>query len=151
MSGATGGSQVAEIGVDEFEARLCGMHGGTEVGDIIKFFREAAELAGPVVWRAHLAESGGWGIAGKREKRVFCRFDPKPTVPHVCAQIAGASEDDLKAAGTVHRRKDGKPWVDVRDLRGAKVLEPLIFRAYREAGVALGARAKVDRARPLGG
>ncbi len=95
--------------------------------------REAAAKAGPVVWRAHSTSGGGWGITGKRDRRTFCSFDPKPSVPHVCASVPGADEHELKTVGTVHLRKNANPWVDVKDLRGAGCLEPLILRAYAAA------------------
>ncbi len=70
---------------------------------------------------------------GKRGKRVFCKFDPKPQVPHVGADVPGASESELMRAGRLHRPKDARAWVDIVDMRGAKVLEPLIARAYAAA------------------
>lgn len=66
---------------------------------------------------------------------MFCQFDPKPKANHVCASILGADEIDLKDAGTVHNRKNSRPWVDIKDMRGAKLLERLILRAYAAAGV----------------
>ncbi len=119
-----------EIDVQEFEERLNSRECSQSVRETVAALRKAAEQAGPVTWRAHSTPNGGWGITGKRVKRVFCQFDPKPAVLHVCARIPGADESELKAAGTVHPRKNAMPWVDIKDTRGAKVLEPLIARAY---------------------
>ena len=106
------------------------------MSEVVALLRNLAESAGPMTWRAHSTPGSGWGITAKRDGRVFCRFDPKPTVPHVCVQIKGASEDELKVAGTVHRRTNAEPWVDVNNVRSARLLEPLIARAYASVGVA---------------
>jgi hypothetical protein len=131
-----------EIEISEFDERLNSQACSQVIRDIVALLREAANQAGPVVWRAHSTPGGGWGITGKRANRVFCRFDPKPTVPHVCVSVRGADDDGLKAAGTVHRRKNAESWVDVKDTRGARRLEPLIARAYAAAGVAPGHDAR---------
>lgn len=118
-----------EISTNEFDDRLNSLECSQEIRDILTYLRETAEQAGTVSWRAHSTPGSGWGITGKLSGRLFCRFDPKPSVPHVCAFIRGAAERELEAAGTVHRRKSGGPWVDIRNMRDAKVLEPLIARA----------------------
>lgn len=124
-----------EVDISEFDERLNSRECGQAIRDIVARLRAAADQVGAVVWRAHSTPGGGWGITGKRAKRVFCRFDPKPSVPHVCVSVTGADEASLKAAGTVHRRKNAESWVDIRDVRGAKLLEPLIGQAYAAAVV----------------
>ena len=124
---------MAEIDLKEFQERLRRQECSQTIRDVVDFLMKAAERAGPTEWRAHSTPGGGWGITGKRGKRVFCKFDPKPQVPHVGADVPGASESELMRAGRLHRRKDARPWVDIEDMRGAKVLEPLIARAYAAA------------------
>jgi len=126
-----------EINLKEFDERLNSMECSQAIREIVAALRKAAEQAGPTSWIAHSGSGGGWGIRGKRDRRLVCQFDPKPTALHVCAQVPGADERELKAAGTVHLRKNGSHWVDVRDVQGAKTLEPLIARAYAEAGADL--------------
>ena len=126
-----------ETNLKEFNERLNSLECSQAIREIVAALRKAAEHAGPPSWIAHSGPGGGWGIRGKRDRRLVCQFDPKPTALHVCAQVPDADERELKAAGTVHLRKNGMHWVDVRDVRGARVLEPLIARAYAEAGVAL--------------
>ncbi len=125
-----------EIDVRDFEERLDSGECSQVVRDIVASLRKAAERAGDVAWTAHSALGRSWGIIGKREGRVICRLDVKPQAEHVCVCIPGADDGKLVAAGTVHRRKNAPSWVDIRDTRGAKVLEPLIMRAYAEAGEA---------------
>lgn len=79
---------------------------------------------------------------------MFCRFDPKPSMPHVCASVVGADEEGLKAAGAVHRRKNAESWVDIRDMRGANLLEPLIAQAYAAAGLTLSRHVERALSRP---
>ena len=126
-----------EVDVREFEDRLNSMECSQLIREIVTALRNAARKAGPMLWTAHSGPGGGWGIRGKRDRRLVCQFDPKPTALHVCAQVPGADERELKAAGTVHIRKNGLHWVDIRGVQGAKVLEPLIARAYARAGEAL--------------
>lgn len=137
-----------EINISEFDERLNSLECSQIIRDIVARLRAAADQAGPVVWRAHSTPGSGWGIAGKRANRVFCRFDPKPSIPHVCASVVGADEDGLKAAGTVHRRRNAASWVDIRDMRGANVLEPLIAQAYATAGVAVSRQVEKASSRP---
>ena len=64
----------------------------------------------------------------------MCELDPKPLAGHVCVRITGANDEELKAGGTVHSRKNGRSWVDIADIQGAEAVEPFVGRAYREAG-----------------
>jgi hypothetical protein len=137
-----------EVDIREFDERLNGRECSQVIRDIVARLRKTADQAGPAIWRAHSTPGGGWGITGKRANRVFCRFDPKPSVPHVCVSVVGADEDGLKAAGTVHRRKNAESWVDVADMRGANLLEPLIAHAYAAAGVALNPHVERALSRP---
>jgi hypothetical protein len=127
---------MAEITMKEFDERLNSLECPDSIRQIVGLLRTAAKQAGPVSWRPHATPNGGWGITGKRDGRVFCQFDPKPAALHVCADVVGASDHELMAAGTVHTRKNARSWVDIRDARGVKALEPLIARAYAEAGQA---------------
>jgi hypothetical protein len=90
---------MAEIDISEFDERLNGRECSQVIRNIVACLREAADQAGPVVWRAHSTIGGGWGITGRRAKTVFCRFDPKPSVPHVCVSVVGVDEVGLKAVG----------------------------------------------------
>ena len=137
-----------EVDISEFDERLNSRECSQAIRDIVARLRAAADQAGPVVWRAHSTPGSGWGITGKRANRVFCRFDPKPSVPHVCVSVVGAHEDGLKAAGTVHRRKNAQSWVDIGDMRGASMLEPLIAQAYAAAEVALNRHVERTLSRP---
>ena len=137
-----------EVNISEFNERLNGLECSQIIRDIVARLRAAADQAGPVVWRAHSTPGGGWGITGKSANRVFCRIDTKPSILHVCASIVDADEDGLKAAGTVHRRKNAESWVDIRDMRGANLLEPLIAQAYAAAGVALSRHVERALSRP---
>lgn len=136
------------VDISEFDERLNSRECSQVIRDIVAHLRTAADQAGPVVWRAHSTPGGGWGITGKRVNRVFCRFDPKPSVPHVCVSVVGADEVGLKAAGSVHRRKSAESWVDITNMRGANLLEPLIAQAYAAAGVALSRHAERALSRP---
>src|SRR4051812_22097038 len=100
-----------EVDVNEFDERLNGGECSQALRDIVAHLREAADKAGPVVWRAHSTPAGSWGITGRRVSRVFFRLDPKPSLSHVCVSVVGADENGLKAAGTVHRRKNAESWV----------------------------------------
>jgi hypothetical protein len=137
-----------EVDISEFDERLNSRECRQVIRDIVARLRTAANEAGPVVWRAHSTPGGGWGITGKRANRVFCRFDPKPSVPHVCVCVLGADEVGLKAAGAVHRRKNAESWVDITNMRGANLLEPLIAQAYAAAGVALSRHIERALSRP---
>src|ERR1700730_4006144 len=128
---------MSEVNISESDERLNSLECSQIIRDIVARLRTAADQAGTVVWRAHSTPGGSWGLAGKRANRVFCRFDPKPSIPPVCASVVGADEDGLKAAGTVHRRKNAESWVDIKDMRGANLLESLIAQAYAAAGVAV--------------
>jgi hypothetical protein len=139
---------VPEVDIREFDERLNSREYSREIRDIVALLRRSAEQVGPVIWRAHSTPGGGWGLTGKRANRVFCRFDPKPSVRHVCVSLRGADEDALKAAGTVHRRKNAEAWVDIRNTRGAHLLEPLIAQAY---GAAAGVELKRHARRGVAG
>ncbi len=137
-----------EVDISEFDERLNSRECNQAIRDIVARLRAAADQAGPVVWRAHSTPGGDWGITGKRANRVFCLVDPKPSVPHVCVSVVGADEDDVKAAGTVHRRKNAESWVDIGDMCGANLLGPLIAQAYAAAGVALNRHVERASSRP---
>ncbi len=130
---------MSEITVKQFEERLNSSDCSSVVRTVVYSLRAMAERQEPREWtiRAHSGSGSGWGIEYKRGGLVFCRFDPKPNVEHVCVFVRGAAESDLEGAGKVHRRKNAPPWVDIRDERGAKALEPLIQRAFADAGIAL--------------
>ena len=123
---------MAHVPTTEFDEGLRSVDCSQEIRDIVARLRSAAQQGGPVEWQAH-SNRGGWGIAAKRANRVFCRFDPKPTVPHVCVNILGADDEELNIAGTVHRRKNAPSWVDVCDVPSALLLQPFIARAYHIA------------------
>ena len=117
----------------EFEDRLNSRECTQVIRDVVASLKTAAERAGDVSWSAHSAPGRSWGIIGKRGGRVICRLDLKPQAGHVCVCIPGADDGKLNEAGTVHRRKNAPSWVDIRDTRGASLLEPLIAEAF--AGV----------------
>lgn len=118
-----------EIDIVEFDAKLNGLDGGSELKEIVALLRRAAEQAGIAEWSAHSTAGGGWGVTGRAGRRVVCRFDPKPSVLHVCVCVPQATESELKVAGRVHRRKNGPAWVDVCDLTSAEALVPALVRA----------------------
>lgn len=111
------------------------------LGNLLVLLMRTTEGEDPREWTAHrFVRRGGLGIAYKRGRRVFCRFEPKVKVEHaalslfVRASVLGATESELQRAGTVHQLKDGRLWVAVRGEQGAKALAPLIRRAFRNAG-----------------
>jgi hypothetical protein len=110
------------------------------VGNILALLMRTTEGEGPHEWTGHRFVRPGIGIAYKRGRRVFCRFEPKVKVEHsalslfVRASVLGATEPELQRAGTVHQLKDGRLWVAVRDEQGANALAPLIRRAFKNAG-----------------
>lgn len=125
-----------ELSMKAFEDRLAGMDCTDILRRIVASLRAVAEEDDPKEWTSIADDSGNsWGIRFKRGRSVYLRIDPKPVAGHVCVCIPGAEEDVLKAAGQVHRRKNGAPsWVDVADVRGAALLADQIRQAYRRAG-----------------
>lgn len=136
-----------EIELKDFEERLRSAECSEGIREIVATLRKAAEKAGPVVWRAHSTPNSGWGLTGKRGERTFCSFDPKPRAGHVCVCIRGADEKVLLDAGMVHKRRNDWPWTDIKDLRGARLIEPEIVRAYAAASTQ-GSRQGGDEAVP---
>ena len=128
---------MSEITVEEFEQRLNNSQCSSFVRTLVHSLRAVAERQEPREWtvRAHSGSGSGWGIEYKRGRVVFCRFDP--TAEHVCVRVLGASESELRNAGNVHPRKNAPPWVHVREEQGVRALEPLIRRAFADAGVAV--------------
>jgi len=124
---------MAATDLREFEDRLNGRECTQLIRDVVESLRKAAEQAGDVEWSAHSTPGGGWGLIGRRSGRIFCRFDPKPQAGHVCVSIPSADDTKLNAAGAVHKRKNAPSWVDIRDTRGARLLEPLIAEASAAA------------------
>ena len=126
---------MGEIGLRDFDERLNSGECGQELRTTMATLRAAAERCGPVVWRAHETPGGGWGLTGKRDGRVFCHFDPKPSTPKVCVCIPGATVDELRSLGSPHLRKNAPPWVDILGADSASKIEPLMQRAYSAAGL----------------
>jgi len=110
----------------EFEDRMNSRECTQLIRDIVASLRTGAERAGEISWSAHSTPGRSWGIIGKRGGQVICRLDLKPEAGHVCVSIPGADDTKLNAAGTVHKRKNAPSWVDIRDTRGAGLLEPFI-------------------------
>jgi hypothetical protein len=121
-----------EIPVREFDARLQSADYTDAVRHLTAELRAAASRLGPVTWRAHQAQNG-WGITGKRDGRVFCRFDPKSQKSHVQVYIPGAEASELSAVGSLSKQSG---WVAVSSLSGrnAQLVHALIQRAYEESG-----------------
>lgn len=124
---------MADVDVSAFDARLKGECGQALVATVTAL-REAAEQAGPVVWRAHSTPGGGWGLIGRRNGTVFLRLDPKPRKDHVQALILNASVNELSQLGTVADRPDQR-WVAIGRLADGnlRLVQDLLLKAYAAA------------------
>jgi hypothetical protein len=108
---------MAEVDVEEFEARLNGLECSQNLRDLVRGLRDAVETVGPVSWHG-LSTTAGWGINARRHGRVVCRFDPKPRRDHVWVLVPNASASDLAAVGSLSLQPG---WVAVTTLLGGNV------------------------------
>ena len=84
-----GHAHAEEIDLKEFDERLNSQECPEAIREIVAALRKAAKQAGPPSWTAHSGPGGGWGIRGKRDRRLVCQFDPKPTALHVARRFRG--------------------------------------------------------------
>jgi hypothetical protein len=96
---------MSKIDLSEFTERLGSSECPETVREIVSFLREAAGRCGVVDWRAHSTPGSGWGLTGFKGGRVFCRIDPKPSIPHVCVSIPGAGSR-FKSRGSTPPAKE---------------------------------------------
>lgn len=120
---------VARRDSSEFDSRLerC----SSEVREVVRFLRTAAEHASPAV-EAPTLEVRGVGVTYWVRGRRFCRFDPKEQAGHVWVLIPGGSRPDLENAGEVSPRDDG-PWLAITDMYGAVRLVPAMLASCERA------------------
>ena len=123
---------MSQTDLSEFDDRLNSGECSQIIRDIVACLREAAGRVGGIWRSAHSALERSWGIVGMRGGRVVCRLDIKPYAGHVCVSIPGADDRQIVAAGAVHCRKNAPSWVDVRDVKGAGRIAPLIAAACAE-------------------